>query len=169
MSAILDIWKGEAVAVFATGPSLARKALKRVRDMRAIAVKASFQLIPWAEMVVCHDRSWWETEVAQGFEGIRVSGQEGAPNTVFVRGRHERVELTPGHIVEIASSGLLAVRVAAMTGPARIELHGFDGGPSHWQPDRPPRDPIVVAATAKALDGLIVELRERGIDVEMQP
>lgn len=166
MSAILDIWKGETVAVFATGPST-RKAGKNARDTRAIAVKATYQVVPWAEMVVCHDRAWWDTEAAQAFRGIRVCGQEGAAGCVLVPGRHERVEVTPGHVVEVASSGLLAVRVAAMTGAGRILLYGFDGGTEHWQRGRPARDPIVAAATAKALEDLVAELRARGIPVEV--
>jgi hypothetical protein len=144
---------------------MSRKASRAARDAHGIAVKASYQLVPWAEMVVCHDRAWWDTEAAQGFRGIRVCGQEGAPDTILVPGRHERVEVTPGHVVEIASSGLLAVRVAAMTAPSRILLYGFDGGAGHWE-RRPARDPITAAATAKALEDLVAELRASGIEVE---
>lgn len=165
MSAILDLWYGETVAVFATGPSVSRRP-RVAPGARVIAVKSTYQLVP-AEMVVCHDRSWFDTEAAQAFRGIRVCGQEGAPDTIFVPGRHERVEVTPGHVVEIASSGLLAVRVAAMTGAGRIHLYGFDGGPGHYDREQPARDPIAAAATAKALEDLVAELRARGIPVEV--
>lgn len=164
---IANIWPGETVAIFATGPGMSREVAEGLRGtVRAIAIKESLLLAPWADMLVCHDASWWEREAfAKAFQGLKVSGQA-ADDVEVLSGGRTCVVLGAGRVLDIASSGLLAARAAEATGVARIILCGFDGGEGHWRAGRPARAPEVAEACAVALHRFVYEMKDKGVAVE---
>lgn len=165
-----DLWRGAEVVVLATGPSLTEAAAEAVRGLPCVAVNASFRRAPWAAMLVAHDAAWWEANPeAQAFEGVKLCGQPGAAGALEVRMRREVVQLRPGHTVDFASSGLLAIRIAVACGAARIRLLGFDPeSGEHWH--RGPKVPEHLRGVwAAGLRAITEEFAARGIEVSMPP
>ncbi len=68
-------WSGETVVIVATGPSAAEAPLISVRDRaKIIAIKSSWRLAPWADMLYGCDKGWWiENRGVPKFKGLKVS------------------------------------------------------------------------------------------------
>lgn len=167
------IWQDETVAIFATGPSMSAEAAESCRGMRTIAIKESGQLAPWADVLLAYDASWWMAHPeALAFPGLKISGQETAcDGVVYVPTAREKVRLREGWEVEIASAGLMAVRMALGAGATRLVLFGFDGGTGHWFGTGPfaqkiPDKEVYAAACASALKRLQWEMGLQGIKIE---
>jgi hypothetical protein len=152
-----DMFAGEIVAIIAAGPSMTPELADSVRQHRRIVVNDAYLLAPDANMLFAHDLSWWQKHPeAHAFVGLMVSGQEGDINTLYLPMPDEIITLAPWHILQVRNSGLMAVRIAAMAGAARILLCGFH---PELEPDKYP-------GLAAGLTALIAELREKGIEVE---
>ena len=157
-------WRGKAVAVLASGPTMSQAVADRVRHMPCIAINATYQLAPWANVLFAYDLHWWQANPqAQQFAGLRVCGQPGVGDTVLFRCPVERAEIAPGHVVEFQSSGIAAIRFAVAAGARRIELYGF-GGTGHWHAG-PQHDEQTLRAWAVGLTALMSELQLQGIEV----
>lgn len=164
---IKPTWKGETVAVLASGPSLTPAAAEQLRQHKCIAVNHSHRLAPWADMLVCLDLNLPLWADARGFTGMRVSGiASDDVDALYAGSMFERITLGPMHVIEARNSGLAAIRIAAAMGAAKIILAGFDPDADgyfdgHPAPSRRRHPWLAVGLTA-----IINELRARGIIVE---
>ena len=107
-------------AVIATGPSVTREQVERVRHLRCVAVSDAYRLAPWAEALVSGDRAWWRYHLPE-FAGRK-----------FSHGPAEGTEKLPGGMPSGTNSGVLAIRVARYLGAKQILLLGFDGYGTHY-------------------------------------
>lgn len=119
------------VAVIATGQSLTLEQVEIVRQAhaegrcKAVAVSNAYELAPWADALVSHDKGWWEHHreaskfAGRKFCGFQVHGLEHLPtNSTFKSG---------------SNSGLQAMRVAQYELNATlIALLGFDMHGTHY-------------------------------------
>jgi hypothetical protein len=117
-------WKGETVAVLASGPSMSAGVAQSLRNHRTIVVNATHQIAPWADMLVALDHPWRE-EFRQ-FVGLRVAGFEDEELDALYAGPFwNRVQVGNASL-EFRNSGLAAIRIAAAMGASRIILAGFE-------------------------------------------
>jgi hypothetical protein len=111
--------------VLGTGPSMSREIADRVRDRcRVIAVCNAYQIAPWAEALVCADRTWWRVHA----DSLAFSGRK------FTLGKVRGSEklLITDEFPANSNSGYRAMGVARDFGATRILLLGFDMHGSHY-------------------------------------
>lgn len=111
-------------AVIATGPSLTREQVARVRHLRCVVVSDAFQWAPWAEALVSGDIAWWQHHKPE-FAGRRFSAN-----------RIQGGELLLG-VPRSTNSGAQAVHAAIKMGAKKIILLGFDGRGTHFFGEHP--------------------------------
>lgn len=134
-------YAGRTVVCAASGPSLAAEDLAAVRGagLPVFVVNNSWQLAPWADVLVAMDTAWWlhyGAAAVAGFAGARVgwtaaSGKLGAQCTA-----HGMM------LPNFGNSGAAAIALAARGRAARVLLLGYDaqaasGGALHWHADHP--------------------------------
>ena len=155
-------WQGQTVAVLASGPNMSQEVADALREHRRIVVNFTHRLAPDADMLVALDGNW--PQELRDFAGLRVTGVlDDDLDALYIGPRWERVQMAPGHEIEVHNSGLTAIRIAAQMGAARIILAGFDlGTPGHWYDDVQ-EEYIGVAQGIAALEA---ELTARGVIVE---
>jgi len=155
-------WQGQTVAVLASGPNMSQEVADALREHRRIVVNFTHRLAPDADMLVAMDGNW--PKELRDFTGLRVTGVlDDDLDALYIGPRWERVQIAPGHEIEVHNSGLTAIRIAAQMGAARIILAGFDlGTPGHWY------DGVQEAYTgvAQGIAALEAELTARGVKVE---
>lgn len=158
-------WKGQTVAVLASGPSMSAEVAESLRQHRTIAVNEAYRVAPWADMLLALDGNW--PAEYRAFKGLRVTGVEDAGlDALYIGPRWETVQIGPTHRVEIHNSGLTAVRVAALMGASRIVLAGFDypRQPGHFYDDEV--DTGEYLGLPEGLAALTAELTASGVVVE---
>lgn len=158
-------WQGQTVAVLASGQNMSQEVADALREHRRIVVNYTHRLAPDADMLVAMDGNW--PQEMREFAGLRVTGvQDDSLDAIYIGPRWERVQLAPGHQIEIHNSGLTAVRIAAQMGAARIILAGFEPEtPGHWY-DNEVDSSNFYTGLAQALQDLTVELQAKGVKVE---
>lgn len=111
-------------AILASGPSMSQRVADSVRGLNVIAVSNTYELAPWANVLVSNDRRWWVNyPKAMEFEGEKICGLCIEP---------------PNGVTKFAgamsgsNSGLLALMVAVKKGATRVLLLGFDMGGTHY-------------------------------------
>lgn len=159
-----DLWAGETVAILGAGPSLTEAAVAAVRQHPSIAVNDALLLAPHAAMLVALDGNW--PQAYRDFAGLRVAGVvDDELDAYYIGPSYERIEVAPGHTVELRNSGLTALRLAAAGGAARVILVGFDPETSaHFNALEGADQPY--PHLAAGLAAIIAELNARGIVVE---
>lgn len=160
------MWEGETVAVLASGPSMTQALADSVKQHRRICARRSVRFAPDADMLVTldgpSDAEFWPE--AKGFSGICVIGYEcDEADAMYVNLPHERITLGEGHAIEVRNNGLVAIRVAARAGAAKILLLGFDRGRYEA---RASNVAIGFRGMEEGLSALIAELRGKGIEIE---
>lgn len=153
-------WKGETVAVLASGPSMSMEVGETVRGRcRVIAVnnqgiettsavshRVFPAVAPWADVLYAADAKWWLAykEQALKFPGQRVTIRSVLPFPEVLSLEFSTLapyDPRPTHLVSGGNSGYQAVHLAAQRGAARILLCGFDmravNGGKHWFGDHP--------------------------------
>jgi len=133
-------WEGCTVVCMASGPSLNRSDVERVKawrdaadHRRAVVTNTTFKLAPWADVLYAMDAAWWRMyhhEVAKVFKGERyTTARNSAPGA-------QRIINNLG-----GNSGAGAIGLAEYFGARRMILLGFDcqytGGKRHWHGDHP--------------------------------
>lgn len=140
----MNDWSGCTVVCAASGPSLTSEDLEAVRGRaRVIVVNATFRMAPWADVLYAADESFWRVyirEIERVFAGQRWSCSRSTLKpyrtqivpTVNAYGFSRE----PGTITKGGNSGYQALHLAALWGPRRIVLLGYDmqrtGGMHHW-------------------------------------
>jgi len=155
-------WQGQTVAVLASGPNMSQEVADALREHRRIVVNHTHRLAPDADMLVAMDGNW--PQELRDFAGLRVTGVlDDDLDALYIGPRWERVQIAPGHEIEVHNSGLTAIRIAAQMGAARIILAGFDlGTPGHWYDDVHEE----YTGVAQGLAAIEAELTARGVKVE---
>ena len=159
-------WKGQTVAILASGPSMCAELAEQVRASadRVIAVKDTHRLAPWADMLVRSDGNW--PQDYRDFHGMRVSCcPDDTLDALFPGWMWERVT-TGGANLEIRNSGLAAVRIAAAMGARRIVLAGFEPEAGRRWHDAEQGRTRAYVGVAEALTAIRAELAAQGVVVE---
>ena len=158
-------WQGQTVAVLASGPNMSQEVADALREHRRIVVNFTHRLAPDADMLVAMDGNW--PQELRDFAGLRVTGVlDDDLDALYIGPRWERVQMAPGHEIEVHNSGLTAIRIVAQMGASRIILAGFDPeNPRHWYDDEVDTG-NVYTGLSKALEALTAELQAKGITVE---
>ncbi len=153
-------WKGETVAILASGPSLTRQQCDAVRGKcRVIAVNNQGidterdgvmvpAFAPWADILYAADSKWWRhyRDRALKFEGRKVTARATLPwpevYSLIQSIEHPTFDPRPTHIVSGGNSGYQATHLAVHLGAKKIILLGFDmkdgqQGKRHWFGNHP--------------------------------
>ena len=158
-----DLWRGQTVAVLASGPSLTQELADSVRHLPRIAVRRAFQVAPDADMLISldgptgsMDDAFWDD--ARDFAGMKICGTECDVDALYPGMLYECVAIGPAHVIEIRNNGLAAIRIAERAGAAKVLLLGFDTE----------RYETVhgFAGLTAGLAAIESELRAKGIDIE---
>ena len=116
-------------AILASGPSMSKELAESVRPFRVIAVSNTYELAPWADVLVSNDKSWWtNTPNAKNFMGEKFCGLAIEPP--------RDVERFSG-AMSGSNSALLAMQIAVSKGAKRILLFGVDLTGKHYFGDHP--------------------------------
>lgn len=124
MSEEVETW-----AILASGPSMSQEVADSVKSFRVIAVSNTYQLAPWAEILVSNDKTWWTNNPeAKSFEGEKFCGLTIEPP--------KEVQKFQGAMTG-SNSALLALQIAVSKGAKRILLLGVDLQGNHYFGDHP--------------------------------
>lgn len=158
-----DLFAGQTVAILGAGPDMSAELAETARGHKTIAVNRAVKFAPWADMFVALDphHPFWEDADNVGFRGIRICGIECDIDALYPGMLYERVEIAPGHVIDIRNNALAAIRIAARGGAKKIILLGFD----------PERYEEIHAHTGfrglvQGLEQITAELRSKGIEIE---
>lgn len=121
-------WRGKTAVVVAAGPSASEAPLETIRGLLPVlAVKESWRLVPWADVLYgCDDKWWIVRNGVTGFHGLKITSNHRC-SSMFPDLHRVRMD---GN-----NSGIRAVRLAELYGATRIVLVGFDMHPRngiHW-------------------------------------
>ncbi len=127
MTAWYRDWRGKTAVVVASGPSASSVKLEMARKLKVLAVKESWRLAPWADVLYgCDDRWWFVRNGVPDFKGLKITSNHRCSN--HFPGLY-RVKL------DGCNSGIRAVHLAELYGATKIILVGFDMHPHngiHW-------------------------------------
>lgn len=158
---INGIWQGEIVAILGAGPDMTSELAQKAKEHKTIAVNRAIKFATNADMFVALDphHPFWDS--AKDFKGIKICGVECDYDAYYIGMMYEKVEITPGHVVEIRNNALAAIRIAYLAGAKKIILLGFD----------PERYEEIHAHTGfyglkQGLEQITAELISKGIEVE---
>jgi hypothetical protein len=136
-------WRGEAVAIVGSGPSIKKTDLSVLKDrIHVIAIKVAVDLCPYAEVCYGCDAPWWiDRKGLPKFAGIRIHHGNAANQ---FPGMHKcEIEISsdnmlveePMKIGNGGNSGFQALNLAVQFGAKDIILVGIDcheRGGVHW-------------------------------------
>lgn len=139
-------WRGECVAIVASGPSTSREQVQLLRNrIHVVAIKQNVDLCPWADAVYGCDEPWWRSRRGlPEYEGLKLSYADKACSRyhgikkIEITGKqNDRILLQdPGVIGSGGNSGFQALNIVIQFGVSGIILVGFDmDGKSknpHW-------------------------------------
>jgi hypothetical protein len=156
-----DLWRGETVAILGAGPDMTKELAESARGFKTVAVNRAVKFAPWADMFVALDphHPFWAD--AEDFKGMRICGVECDYDAFYAGMLYERVTIAPGHVIEIRNNALAAIRIASMTGAAKILLLGFDP----WRYEETHAH-TGFYGLVEGLAQIIDELRGKGIEIE---
>jgi hypothetical protein len=133
--AIQREWEGEAVAIFASGPSMNAAAAERCRalGLRSIAINnQAIDCAPWADVIYGSDLKWWRHYMPQAaaLPGRKISLHIGQPiSGVDCLWPSSHVfDERPSYLSTGGNSGYAALCLAAKLGATRVLLYGYDMG-----------------------------------------
>lgn len=138
------LFAGAAAFCIGGGPSLRGFDFERLRGRHVIACNAAGYHVPWADVLLFHDNSFFEAHrpLIDAWAGLAVTASRAAkaaaPNRLLRLEMIERADFTVGQpVLKLgASSGHTAVSLAIAMGARRVVLLGYDmrlvDGRSHW-------------------------------------
>lgn len=134
-------WRGECVAIVASGPSTSKTVVESLRNrIHVIAIKKNVELCPWADAVYGCDAAWWRSvHGLPDYKGLKLSWVNGGCKHYRDIGRIEIAEKThkllldePGLVGSGGNSGFQVVNLVAQFGVTGILGIGFDLLGNHW-------------------------------------
>ena len=169
-------WKGETVAILASGPSMTRAdaVLVERSGCKTITVNSTWRLHPRADAHYSSDEDWWVENLPDMRHQTFGEFWSGAPGRVAhdVRSCPYRkaamgLHRAPGAIAWGGNSGYCAIGLAYQFGAAKIILLGFDQQGDHWHEDHPlhVKRPANFPMWADRFATLARDCRKHGLDV----
>lgn len=176
-------WTGQTALIIGTGPSAEEWPLDAAQErVRAIAIKSTWMLAPWADALYGLDKDWWiANRGVPAFKGLKFTG---SPSVSNVYADVRRIRLRTFAKILTAETGVVgcglktggghsgfqALNLAVQFGARRILLVGFDmtlANGAHWSRDNGTGRPDAgrTASWREALDGCAGQFRELGVDV----
>lgn len=143
-------WSEEACAIVATGQSVKKANIDRLRGrLKIIAIKeAAIDICPWADVAYGCDAPWWiHRKGLPDFKGLKVCWEKRVPtqfpdvHLIKIKqvGDHDKAPYVdsvltdqPGVIGGGKNSGFQAANLAVQFGTDRILLVGFDLSGEHY-------------------------------------
>jgi hypothetical protein len=135
-------WRGQVVAIIASGPSAAKADIAALKRCKVIAIKQNVDLAPWADVVYGCDPAWWKhRQGLPDFSGLKIAWEgsrlDDYPDIHRVKiperpkaNRDKYIDdlvLDPvGTVGAGGNSGYQALNLAIQFGSRRIILIGFD-------------------------------------------
>lgn len=121
--------------VLASGPSLTKEDVERVRGLKTIVTNTSFRMAPWADILFGFDTYWWQHHIREvnDFFGGELYGAHTACSRFHVKP-------LDGTCKVFGNSGATAIALASVRGADKIILLGVDCSTkagSHWHGDHP--------------------------------
>lgn len=178
------VWAGETAIIVGTGPSATDQSLDIAQGkVRCIAIKSSWYLAPWADVLYGLDRGWWIANGgAKDFRGLKASPSPTACRVfrdIRLVKLRQRIHVLTTEIGTIGCglragggfSGFQAMNLAVQFGAKKLLLVGFDmtiARQSHWHEDtRGTGKPDVKRTEAwrAALDGCAGQFTALGVKV----
>jgi hypothetical protein len=176
------MWEGKTVAVIASGPSLTRADVEKVRGIPCIAINDNGidtvrkgvtvpAMAPWAEMLYACDKEWWDKyPQALTFAGLKVSCMRTAPKGVLTLDQtgSKGFDPDPTRLKTGLNSGYQAVHIAIHAKAKRILLLGFDMSRkrgAHWFGEHPPSLRNTHEDTFEMLALRFADLNDRGSEI----
>lgn len=139
----------ETVFIVGGGPSLKGFDFERLRGRRCVAVNSSGYDVPWADILLFHDNSWFEANrtLVDEWRGIAVTlsrhSKVAAPDLLRRVAIEERLDFPIGRgpIRTGHSSGQSALSLTVTMAARQVVLLGFDmkavAGQTHYHVERP--------------------------------
>lgn len=135
-------WRGECVAIIASGPSTKHANIPALRErINVLAIKQNVDLCPWADVVYGCDAAWWiHRRGLPGFKGVKLSYApvpfKDIRQIEIDRSRDAILTEKPGCVGTGGNSGFQALNIAVQFGATGICLIGYDcrqdGNSPHW-------------------------------------
>ena len=138
-------WRGEAVAIIASGPSTKKADVALLEGrIRVLAIKKNVEIAPFADAVYGCDHPWWmSVRGLPDFKGLKMAYADQAVSQYGLRKvaipDHANSDFlrfeTTGTVGSGGCSGFQALNLAVQFGAANILLIGFDvhgRGGDHW-------------------------------------
>jgi hypothetical protein len=128
-------WRGECVAIVASGPSVKKADVAKLRDrIHVVVIKESFELCPWSEVVYGCDASWWiyrkglpEFKGLKIAHGIQATGQfKNLKRALIKMDRDSMLVDEPMTVGNGGNSGHQALNLVVQFGVTDVILVGFD-------------------------------------------
>ena len=180
-------WRGECVAIVASGPSAQTAGVEKLKDrIHVVVVNENYQLCPWAEFLYSCDADWWvlRRKDTEKFAGIKLTLDDPTQaskvqgiSKIKIPKKHEIwvndfLLEKPGEVGSGGNGGFQMMNLTAQFGVTGMALVGFDmhdRGGVHWHgvhpsPLRNP-DHSRFFQWRKDLDENAHKLLSRGIDV----
>lgn len=179
-------WRGECVAIIASGHSTKTAEVQKLKNrIHCIVINENYQLCPWADILYSCDTDWWRLrwKETQSFKGIKLAfGAQPVDmikdlHHINIRQQHniyvdEFLFDQPGAVGSGGNSGFQMVNLSAQFGATGIGLVGFDMriyNSIHWHGSHPSplRNPDAgqLDVWCRKLDGNAHVLKEQDIDV----
>lgn len=160
-------WGGFTAVVMASGASLTKADIERVRkwresdsNRRVVVVNATFTGALWADALVALDKDFWEVYKPE-FDGLKITGlSETAEkfNGYSLFGENHSLRRS-------GNSGYAAIDFAVKMGASKVVMLGFDAqfsvkGKAHWHADHPKplSNAAAVATWAEQAEQLAAEI-----------
>lgn len=129
-------WRGRSAAIVASGPSTKLANVAKLQGrMKAIAIKESVELCPWADVVYGCDAAFWRNAMGlPNFHGLKIAyrSPSGLVHSIRIAEKEHRIlTAEPGVIGSGGNSGFQALNLAVQFGATRILLIGFDMSDRH--------------------------------------
>lgn len=173
MVSVPKLWPGETFVVLGCGPSLSADDVHYVHGKaRVIAINASYELAPWANVLYCHDAKYWQhLKGAPAFGGLKFGMQPTKwPDVTCLRSTGAvGLELQPHGLRHGHNSGYQAVNLAVHLGAAQILLLGFDMKPKgrreHFRENYPSRQASPYPLFLRKFETIVAPLTAIGVEV----
>ena len=176
-------WSGETAIVVGSGPSASFDSLEPLRDkVRVIAIKTSWLLVPWADVLYGSDRGWWiANRGAVEFSGFKASASPSACRAYKLRQTTPKLgaKILTGETGVVGSglkngdghSGFQAINLAVQFGANRVVLFGFDmtlANGARWHSDTRgvgKLNSVRVEQWRECLDACASQFEQLGVEV----
>lgn len=135
--------------IIASGPSLTKEDVERVRGQNVIAINDNYKLAPWADVLYACDPNWWRWHIddVKSFKGKKYRQDKSWTDkdvevikdldVQCIKSISESgLSTNPNVIHDGCNSGIQAINLAYHLGARKIILLGYDqqatDGKAHW-------------------------------------